>query len=492
MWVKPVKAISKYLRTFIFLLLLLKGAFPLKAAYALSTNGCAMQPGCLAMLKAELGTTIAAPSAVPAGVSLVARFGTAGIVLLWEQPLTEYAQVMARERYCTANPNDSVCVPFKGGQCQGMRYVIHVEYSYNHYQGTSVARTGWDDFFGPIEGIVDTNGTGSGYANLFLRGRSYQDQIYERFLIHAPYSDLNYCKIVSLKPLYSNQIDNCGNPPPSPWKDWPQAKRKAAVDSLTNSDWQDFTDSMKDDGLRLQNEPINGPIIVIEGQETDDLNTPEDERQPKKVNGPYPWNQGPNVPYKFPAPLDQQLTEKQKTRLKERLNKEKLTEDDISNGKFRNIPDDPNNRKCFYTELPTHLGNYEPHTKYATQVTGSQSDLFMTGPDGTPYAYYDGAVKVNGTAVNYGETEGAVTEVKTDQGWLIKVVNGIPLSSGEQKDWTELKIQLRYQADVARVCKLRYFIAFARQDVANIAGPMLVNMLAPHYPEIRVRHIPFN
>lgn len=434
-----------------------------------------MQPECIALLKYELGSTIAAPSAVPAGVSLVARLGTAGIVLLWDQPLTDYAQATAKERYCTANPADSeVCASWK---IRGIVYTApnypNCPYTY-HEMAVSVP-AGITPHLEPYE----THGNYPWFCTNALLAKIPEIGFFDtigQWKSFQGFDNVNLNK---------------------PWYDWPQQKRDTAVGLLTNPDWQKLIDSMGDDGLRLQNEPINGPKIVIEGQQTDDLNTPEDERQSKTVNGPFPyyWNQGPNVPYTFPDPLNQQLnqqlTEKQKNRLKDRLKIGNLTDDDISRGKFRAIPEDPNNRKCFYTELTTHLGNYEPHTRYATQVTGSLGDLFMTTPTGE-FTTYDGAVKVNGTAVNYQETEGAVAEVKTDQGWLIKVVNGIPLSSYEQGEWKDLKLQLKYQAKVARVCKLRYFIAFARQDVANIAGPMLVNMLFPDYPEIRVRYIPFN
>lgn len=81
--------------------------------------------------------------------------------------------------------------------------------------------------------------------------------------------------------------DTDGNPPPSPWKDWPQAKRDAAVALLNNSNWQNLINSMPVAKIFRPGDVANVATIVIPGQETDNLNTLGDERQLRTVPGPY-------------------------------------------------------------------------------------------------------------------------------------------------------------------------------------------------------------
>lgn len=83
------------------------------------------------------------------------------------------------------------------------------------------------------------------------------------------------------------QPDNCGNPPPLPWKDWPQSKRDAAVALLNNSDWQRLITSMPFGGTLDPGDTAKAPKIVIPGQEWDNPNTPLDERRLKTVPGEY-------------------------------------------------------------------------------------------------------------------------------------------------------------------------------------------------------------
>jgi hypothetical protein len=72
---------------------------------------------------------------------------------------------------------------------------------------------------------------------------------------------------------------------PPQWKDWPQEKRNAAVQLLNNSDWQGLISSMPAGGILNPGDKIHAPTIVIPGQETDDPNTPADERLLKKESG---------------------------------------------------------------------------------------------------------------------------------------------------------------------------------------------------------------
>lgn len=334
MWVKPVKAISKYLRTFIFLLLLLKGTFSLKAAYAQSTNGCAVQPVCVAMLKAEAGTTIAAPTGLGFGtstltttanggitssvravanISLAARIGTVAVWQYWNQATNEQAQNNAAKKYCLAYPNDSqVCAPpFIGGQCPILYNVWrHVAFDGLlpsqppiFYPNSNYA----DRFWGPI---LDTrvNYTQSSYGSYYnasweilAHGRywSYGDwsptptPVWRGFGGSGPADPKEKTKvfIYEVKPNNPNQLDNCGNPPPLPslpWKDWPQAKRNTAVGLLTNLDWQGLITSMPKGGILDPGTKINPPI-VIPGQETDNPNTLPDESLPKKEPEFFKW-----------------------------------------------------------------------------------------------------------------------------------------------------------------------------------------------------------
>ncbi len=64
-----------------------------------------------------------------------------------------------------------------------------------------------------------------------------------------------------------------------------QEKRNTAVQLLNNSDWQGLISSMPAGGILNPGDKINAPTIVIPGQETDDPNTPADERLLKKEHG---------------------------------------------------------------------------------------------------------------------------------------------------------------------------------------------------------------
>lgn len=81
--------------------------------------------------------------------------------------------------------------------------------------------------------------------------------------------------------------DADGNPPPLSWKDWPQAKRDAAVKLLNRTDWQGFIETMPLVKVFRPGDTVNVPTIVIPGQNTDDPNTLEDDRRLKTVPGPY-------------------------------------------------------------------------------------------------------------------------------------------------------------------------------------------------------------
>lgn len=61
------------------------------------------------------------------------------------------------------------------------------------------------------------------------------------------------------------QPDTCGNPPPLPWKDWPQGKRDKAGDLLNDSNWQNLIDSMPVAKIFRPGDVANVATIVIPG-----------------------------------------------------------------------------------------------------------------------------------------------------------------------------------------------------------------------------------
>ncbi len=87
-------------------------------------------------------------------------------------------------------------------------------------------------------------------------------------------------KLINLKvyPLNGEQ-----EPPGLPWKDWPQAKRDAAVGLLNDADWQRLATSMPVGGTLDPGDSVKAPKIGIPGQEWDNPTTPLDDRRFKSI-----------------------------------------------------------------------------------------------------------------------------------------------------------------------------------------------------------------
>ncbi|MEH2258928.1 hypothetical protein [Nostoc sp.] len=83
----------------------------------------------------------------------------------------------------------------------------------------------------------------------------------------------------------------------TPWKDWPQEKRDAAVQLLNNSDWQGLISSMPEGGRLNPGDKVNTPTVIIPGQEEDDPNTPADECLLKKESGFFTFPGGLNTDF---------------------------------------------------------------------------------------------------------------------------------------------------------------------------------------------------
>lgn len=208
--------------------------------------------------------------------------------------ITGRHKIGAKELYCAAHPNDLVCTPFTGGQCEGVGYEYGWEAEFVRsdgqsygYSGSTAGQLYWSyAVWGQIKGIRAVGNT----IEVLARGR-YGGQFMPDFVWVSSYSTGNNTTLRNARfrniVRWDRSADNCGNPPPLPWKDWPQAKRDAAVALLNNSDWQRLITSMPFGGTLDPGDIAIAPKIVIPGQEWDNPNTPLDDRRLKTVPGEY-------------------------------------------------------------------------------------------------------------------------------------------------------------------------------------------------------------
>lgn len=183
---------------------------------------------------------------------------------------------------------------------------------------------------------------------------------------------------VNWNPWTSATITNiveCKPPGSIPWKAWPQEKRDAAVQLLNSSDWQSLISSMPLGDFLERKDTVNSPIIVIPGQQTDNPNTPEDERQPKKIPGSYTYPGDLTAPSSG-SPV---LTPEQKTALREQPNF----------GRYARNATKDDNTGCIAAPVSGHLGTAQdaPAARYATQVSSSPDDYFVMTPNGVGTAF---------------------------------------------------------------------------------------------------------
>lgn len=519
------KTVSKVLQASLFLLSL-KLAFPTLPAYAFltSVDKCAASPPCQkavlpeltkAVIKTGAATTVLTPivingtaqpvSDAAAPVVIVGGQGQANTpVYYWNISLNEQAKALARSKFCGFYPQDSLCqVPLAGGQIPGIPYSVTVLETTSHpgssiYPGRIATHThGFHrqlgdtnkPFIGPITGTYQEINPPPQYSShgvissegpvaFILWGEYY-------FYGTATYTG----QVLSIQPLYGQP--DVSNPKFIKWQNWPKAKREAAVNLISPAEWRVLIRSMPVAGKLNPGQTVRSPFIVIPGEETDDPNTPLiDERLPRVVSPSFTLPGG--SAYEVPDEIAPGLTKVQKWRVEKRVKDGLLNPEDVDKGELRPITDDEEKRNCLYIPI-RRLGDNEKHNEYAEEVLGSTTDLFVVSPWGH-YAHYDGELTAIGEAtlpIYGGEKPGAVAEVKTEHLWLLKLVYNQTLTPREKRDYDRIRNdQLPYQAEVARECKLNYFIAFDQKVVADIAGPMIVQWIVEEYPAARVRHIP--
>ncbi|MEH2008285.1 papain fold toxin domain-containing protein [Nostoc sp.] len=276
------KSVSKSVGIWTFLLLfILKGVFP-EPAYGLlsSLDACAVQPECAEAIGLELSPSIAAPTAEAAGTTAISTTTATGATsssveavagttvvgdmrlpgvaafYIWNRAQNEQAQEKAKERYCESHA-DIVACDGKGGPTGTAWFPNTITFT-QQSDGSYYLYGKW----------ITPNCTASpNYAS----GLGYFTNPY---LLLVDFSPVPGCV---------GQVAIEGDP--TQWQNWSQYLRNQAVNSLTSSDWQGLISSMPAGGILNPGDKIHAPTIVIPGQETDDPNTPADERLLKKESG---------------------------------------------------------------------------------------------------------------------------------------------------------------------------------------------------------------
>jgi hypothetical protein len=305
---KTKKSVSRLVGIWTFLLLFIfKGIFP-KPAYAFlsSLDACAANPECAAAVSSEVAPAVSAPTGAGFGastlstttaagattssvqgvaeISVAARLGTLGILYYWNQSQNEKAQNKARGKYCAANSLDLVC----GGQgnvLYNIEATLHSTdgtYSYDYfYGGTALGSINYAEadapswitgYYPPLIGIYNNDGIRTGSLGWNYIGT-------------GGYPVNESAQVTGITITSITIQDEQPETPPLSWKDWSQEKRDEAVRLLNPSDWQGLINSMPQAGVLNPGDKINAPTIVIPGEETDDPNTPADERLLKKEHG---------------------------------------------------------------------------------------------------------------------------------------------------------------------------------------------------------------
>ncbi|KYC36234.1 hypothetical protein WA1_41645 [Scytonema hofmannii PCC 7110] len=292
------KSLAKFLKIWLFLsIFLLKEAFP-HAAYALSSiDSCAVQPTCAEAIGLEIGANVAAPTSTGLGQATIAAtsgstgtanavvtsIGRVGVVVgavgggyaiwhYWNQGNNEQAQNKAKEKYCATYPNDEVCgIPARTvtgnpttfeGDCFINLYYEGELFDTQGVYPVGVSNVTWEPGINP-----------HGYP-------SYELIVYTT----------NNTKVRTYRYAWNQSYDwslRSAETSAKPWKDWPQSKRDEAVSLLEPSDWQNLVSSMPQGGLLEPGDTLDASKIVIPGQETDDPNTPEDDRPLRIFPGIY-------------------------------------------------------------------------------------------------------------------------------------------------------------------------------------------------------------
>jgi len=276
------KSVSKLVGISTFLLLLIfKGILPQSAyAFLSSLDACAVQPECAAAIGSELSPTIAAPTAeaaattaistttatgattssvqAVAGTTVVGDMRLSGVAAyyIWNKAQNQKAQEKAKERYCESHADIVAC----GGK-------------------GSPTGTAW------FPNTITFTQQSDGSYYLYGKWITPNCTASPNYASGLGYFTNPYLLLVDFSPVPGcvGQVAIEGDP--TQWKNWSQYLRNEAVNSLTSSDWQGLINSMPAGGILNPGDKVNAPTIVIPGQETDDPNTPVDERILKKQPG---------------------------------------------------------------------------------------------------------------------------------------------------------------------------------------------------------------
>lgn len=264
-WIDKVKLLT----VFIFVLVLKVTSPNVAYAFLSSVDTCAAQPACAAAIGAEIAPAVAAPTTQATAISITTVTGAtttvesvggiavvagdmrlSGVVAayIWNQAQNQQAQDLAQRKYCAANPNDSVCVPFTGGQSPGVMYWAvttgvsiwncpMLQNSYGFQFEYCDDSSGYGSFYdlshrvgggitnlrGPVQFLgfrqaLDQFNQGCWFMDVLTAdGYRSERQVCNYGPWFPPPGKMKFAGLLRM----DGQPDTGGNPPPLPWKDWP-------------------------------------------------------------------------------------------------------------------------------------------------------------------------------------------------------------------------------------------------------------------------------
>ena len=287
------------------------------SASAFSTASLASNPGLAALLASEYGVgvaaatsataTVAGTTAAGASFSYTAAAATAVVagavgaigLHIWDSSRNNEAQQKAAEKYCLANPGDSVCGIYQV-KARGIDMSNCGPYSY--FETTSP---------NPINAVPGSYTEG---------GKTCTG-------LKIQFSDGTYY-LGNNAVFYQPSVEII-NPLKVAWKDWAQSKRDAAVGLLSNSDWQDLVSGMPKVRSLNPGDFISTPVI-LPGETIQD--------EPKK----FPTWAHPAIDPNLDTDGDG-LTDEEEKKLGTNPNNSDTDGDGIPDGEEKRLGTDPNN-----------------------------------------------------------------------------------------------------------------------------------------------------